>query len=217
MNFKGRLYMLSLILACQCGLALAQDGDDSAREQAAAAAREESIRRTQELNAAREAREQQQRSQEQMREFLRDSRETVDGFNREAERRRALQLQVEYAQIRTAFQTWESARQQLSEAIGLKAKAKEPAKSIEKSANAFLDFIKRRNTLRQRFDSTVFKGFTETELRWEALATVERLAPQLSAVTLSQDQSSINIQFLLSLSKLETELLRLKWLLGKLK
>lgn len=77
--------------------------------------------------------------------------------------------------LRAAFQVFQAAREELSTALSFKARLKDPAKKIEKSANAFLDFIKQRNEKRQRFESKEFKDFTASELNWEALTTVERL------------------------------------------
>jgi hypothetical protein len=205
-----------LVTLCFRGAALAQDAE-AARLEAERIAREEMIRAAAERAAAEAARRERERNNASMNDFLRDSREAIAAANGGTERYREVLLRAEYEQLRASFQAYQSAREELSTAISFKARLREPAKEIEKSANAFLDFIKRRIEKRQRFQPVEFKDFTESELNWEALTTVERLAPDLAAVIQSQRASSVEVGFLLSLSKLEAELLRLKWMLGKLK
>jgi hypothetical protein len=207
-----------VVLAALClgGTGFAQD-QEAARLEAERIAREAAAARAAEIRAAEAERRERERLDASMRDFLKDSREVIATANGGTERYREVLLRAEYQQLRTAFQAYQAAREELSAAVSFKARLKEPAKKIEKSANAFLDFIKRRHEKRQRFEPKEFKDFTASELNWEALTTVERLAPQLAAVIQSQNAASVEVEFLLSLAKLETELLRLKWMLGKLK
>jgi hypothetical protein len=205
-----------LVTLCWSGAAFAQD-QEAARLEAERVAREAAIARAAEIRAAEDARRERERLDNSMRDFLKDSREVIATANGGAEAYRQMLLRVEYDKLRAAFQAFQAAREELSAAVSFKARLKEPAKKIEKSANAFLDFIKQRNEKRQRFESKEFKDFTASELNWEALTTVERLAPRLATVIEGQNAASVEVEFLLSLAKLETELLRLKWLLGKLK
>jgi hypothetical protein len=197
------------------------DGEEAARRAAAAAeeARQEALRQQQERAAQEASRKVMEQSQNSMREFLNDTRETLAQSAAEMERRREMQRRAEYTLIKDGFQRFEVAREQLSHALGFKAKLKVPAKELEKSAVVFLDFIKQRGdkSQRPRLDATQFKNFKPSELGWEALTTAERVASQLSAILKSEEDGVVDINFLMSLSKVETELLRLQWMTKKLK
>jgi hypothetical protein len=186
---RGLLGFILVLPLCFSGAAFAQD-QEAARREAERAARKE---------------------------MATDNRAIVEAAHGGAERYREMLLRVEYEDLRQALRGYQAAREELAVALSFKTKLKEHARKIDKSAGVFVDFIKRRIEKRHRFEPTEFKDFTASELNWEALTTTERLAPDLAAVIQSQNASSVEVGFLLSLSKLEAELLRLKWMLGKLK
>lgn len=214
MSWSSKLLCIVFLgTLCTSCPAFAQD-QEAARLEAERNAREAAALRASEERAREEARRERERV---LREMSTDNRAVIEAANGGAERYREILARAEFDQIRAAFRAYQAARDELSIAVTSKTKLKDHARKIEKSANVFLDFIKRRNEKRQRFDPKEFKDFTTFELNWEALTTTERLVPQLAAVVRSQNASTVDVGFLLSLSKLEVELLRLKWMLGKLK
>jgi hypothetical protein len=187
----------------------AQRAADEARAAERARAAEDAARAT--------ARRDQERLNQSMRDFLTDGREIIgDAVNRK-ETVRETQRRADYDRIKAAFRDFETAIEQLASALGFKAKLKDPATGMERSSAVFLNFIKQRSNKRQRLDAGEFKDFTASQLGWEALATAERVAPQLSTILKGEEEAVVNINFLMSLSKVETELLRLQWMVKKLK
>jgi hypothetical protein len=193
---------------------LAQDEDAQAariRE-----AREEAQRQEQARQAEAIAKRDRERADQQMKELMTDSRTVIAAAHNAADRQRAFLIEVQKKQLADAFRSFQASTQSLAEALGFKKTLKDPARNMAKSTSVFLEFIKR-TSKQPRFDSSEFKGFTSSELGWEALTTAERLVPELARVVQAQSESSVDIRFLLSLSKLQAELLRLQWMTQKLR
>ena len=209
-----RLFILTIFFVGST--AYAQDPEAAQRE-AERLAREEATRQQQERYAIEMARSERERVDRSMADFLKDSRENIAAANNETDRRREMEHRVEYDRLRTALRAFQIATEQLAMAIPLKAKLKDPAGKIRQNSDAFLDFIRKRTKVRPRFEPGELKEFTASQLAWEALTSAERTIPNLAAVVQSQDAVTVDVGFLLSLSKLELELLRLKWMFGKVK
>jgi hypothetical protein len=152
-----------------------------------------------------------------MRDFLKDSREIIDAANAQKERQAEILRRAEFQQFSEAFRTFELARNKFSEGIGSKTVPKDPVKAIQKSTDVFLDFIKRRSKLRGSMDAKQFKDYTALELRWEMLTTAERLTPQLETLLRSENANTVDVGLLMSMSKIEEQLLRLQWMTRKVK
>jgi len=197
-----------------------QDAEQALAAQKAAEeqARQAEERRQAEEYAARKAKEDQQRVESMMRDFLKDSREIIDAANQESEKRKTVLHRAQIQQFTEAFRTYETARLEISESMGEKTIPKDSMKKIEKSTAVFLDFIKQRsNTKRGSVDGKEFRDYSEKELRWEMLSTAERLSPPLGAILRSETAETVELGVLISLSKIEVELLRLQWLMKKVK
>jgi hypothetical protein len=190
-----------------------------AEQQAAAAQRaaEEAARRRAEAAAAEEMKRNQQRAQEMMREFLTDSREIIAKANGQKEQQDAMLRRAEYERVILSFASFKTAYQQLAETISSPKLPKDHVKTIEKTTGALLDFVRRRIQLRGKLDAKEFKNYTAKELRWELLTTVERLSPQLEALLRVEQEDTVDVKMLMSLSNIEAQLLRLQWMTRNLK
>jgi hypothetical protein len=134
-----------------------------------------------------------------------------------AEARRAAVRGIQIEKLRKALTAFDTASEQLSEALGLSANLKDPARQITKSTAVFMDALKHLSEEPSRFDPSEFKDSTPAELGREALTSAERISPMLAAVLQNQTEDTVDIDFLLSLSKLQAELMRLQWMTQRLK
>jgi len=198
------------------GAAFAQGEEDEA-SRIRAAQQEAQRQAAQERRAAEEDRQRREAGIKALNDFMNDSRTQIASAVNAAEARQARERAIQLEQFRGALTVFRTATGQLSEALGSKAKLKDPARQISKSTAVFLDFIKRTSKEPSRFDPSEFKDFTRTELGWEALTSAERLVPHLAAVMLTESEATVDIRFLASLSKIQAELLRLQWMTQRLK
>jgi hypothetical protein len=218
--FDRKITRIAVTLLCLSPLwgnvVLAQDEDPQAAR--IRQAREEAIRQAQAREAEALARRERERADQAMREFLTDTRTLIAAANNTKDRQRAFLSEIQKKQLDDAYRSFQASIQSLTEALlDSKKKLKDPARNMTKSTSVFLEFIKRTSKPPPRFDSSEFKDFTSAQLGWEALTTAERLVPALERVVQAQSESSVDIRFLLSLSKLQAELLRLQWMTGKLR
>ena len=207
---------ITLLLSFTGHAAPFQTNDPEAAQKAAEAARQAEERYRAERDAAAAARER-QRTDAAMRDFLKDSREAIDAANVQKERQAQVLRRAELQQFSEAFRTFEHARDQFAEVISSKTIPKDSMKKIEKSTGVFLDFIKRRSKKRASMDVREFRDYTAVELRWEMLTTAERVSPQLKALLQSENADTVDVGFLMSLSKIEEQLLRLQWMTRKVR
>jgi hypothetical protein len=197
------------------GAAFAQGEEDEAAR--IRAAQQEAQRQAAERRASEEDKQQRERGTRALNDFLIDGHTQMSSVTRAAEARREVEQKLQLNRFHIALEEFDTAREELSEALGFKAKLKDPARKMEKSIAGLLDFIKRTSKESQRFNPSEFKDFKPMELGWEALTSAERISPDLAAVLLSGSETTVDIRFLLSLSKLQSELLRLQWMTQRLK
>jgi hypothetical protein len=137
---------------------------------------------------------------------------------RELERKRQEVIRQKTSKdLRAAIKGFQSAHQELSEALGFKAKIRPSAEKLEKNTKVFLSFLQNKTKQRGRFDAAEFKDFKDSELAWETLTTAERLTPILAGLIANEEAEAVNIRSILSLPALEQELLRLQWMTRQLK
>jgi hypothetical protein len=115
------------------------------------------------------------------------------------------------------FQQLYRAAEQLGRALLAKGVLKEPASNVEKHTKVLLDFVKGINKEKVRFDPGELKGFPDSELGLQALATAERIAPAMAGAILSEREQKWDVQWLQALPNLERELLRLQWMSRRLR
>jgi flagellar biosynthesis GTPase FlhF len=223
-QIRDRSTSLALLLAIALSPAVVghaapfQEVDAQAAQRAAEeAARKAEERRRAEEYAAEQARREQQRIESSMRDFLKDSREIIGAANEQRERQAEILRRAEFRQFSEAFRTFELARNEFAEVIGSKAVPKDPVKAIQKSTDVFLDFIKRRGKLLGNMDTKHFKDYTALELRREMLTTAERLTPKLETLLRSENANTVDVSLLMSMSKIEEQLLRLQWMTRKVR
>jgi hypothetical protein len=186
-------------------------------EAARKAAEEAAARARAEAAAAEQMRRDQQRSQDLMRDFLKDSREIIDAANQQRERQAEILRRAEYVKVNEAFRVFEDEREKFAETISSPKVSRDALKKIEKTTGAFLDLIKRHTKHRGKLDAKEFKDYTAQELRWEMLTTAELLSPHLEALLRSENEETVDLNYLMSLSKTEAQLLRLQWMTRKVK
>ena len=152
-----------------------------------------------------------------MNDLMSDTRADIAAMAAQAEKNRERLLQLQKEQFQDAFEKFRAATRDLKVALGAGTTPKPPAQSIEKSTAVFIDFITKINKTPAKFDSSEFHDMTTKELGRETLTTAEQVTPRVAALLVSESQSSVDIGFLTSLSKLESELRRLKWMAQKLR
>lgn len=186
---------------------LAQDEDTT---RAVEAEREAARQRQADEELTREI----QRSIQAMREFMNDT----TGFNRAGEgtARREMVRRQRVRLMEQALQQISIAASEVRRNVGSNAVA-QSAKQVDENADIFLDVIKEHNREHPRFDSAEFQSFTALELASETLTMTERILPDLQKLLQSEREASIDINFLLSLPRLELDLRRLKWMARRLK
>jgi hypothetical protein len=211
--FRHSLWMMLILLAAIP--AVAQDPNEAAARQAEAA-RQAYERQRAETEGRRIADE---RAKEVQAQRDREAKDPVTAAKlREAERQRQQFLREEALKnLRVTIQGFQSARQELTEALVFKSKLKPSARRLEKTTQVFLAFLKNRSKERGRFDSKEFKGLSNSELGWEALTTAEKITPVLANMIATEEAETVNIGYVSTLPALERELLRLQWMTRQLK
>jgi len=215
MSVHRSVLLLALLTLCSVP-AFAQDPADDAAERARQA-REQAQREAEQRRLDEQARKDREESAQRLRDFLKDSRDDINAANRKNERHREFLLGVQREEFSYALLEFEDATKELSQALGAKAKLKEPAKKIEKSSSVFLKYLKTVVRTPSRLDSSQFRDFTSKEMGWEALATAERVGPGLNALLTSEALGTFDVRLLESLTKLQAELLRLQFMAKKLR
>lgn len=210
----SRIVLVLLAAWALRGKVVFAQGDDA---EAARIRAEREAQRQAELRAAEEEKQQRERGIKALNDFLIDTRTRIAPALKVAEAQRERDRALQLNRFRIAFEEFETARTELSEALGLKAKLKDPAQRIAKSTAVFLDFIKRTNEEPSRFDPSEFKDFTPKELGWEALTSAERLGPPVASLMVTESEFTVDVRYLKFLSQLQAELLRLQWIAKRLK
>ena len=206
-----KVMLIGLIATSLAG----QDGADEQRR--AQQAREEALRAQQERAAAEADRKQRELSIERMKEFQRDVAADIHREADRSERIREAQRKQRAADLQKSLVDFVAANEDFREAAGLHKPLKDVAKRLEKNTGLFLDYIRQVNDLRGKLNTSQFKGIEQDDLMREALATSERLEPQLMAIAQSEVDTTIDIKMLQSLSGVENDLLRLQWMSRRLK
>jgi pyruvate/2-oxoglutarate dehydrogenase complex dihydrolipoamide acyltransferase (E2) component len=180
-------------------------------EQAARAAEEARQASEAQRVAEQDNRQLRERSEQMMREFLNDTLNSRRPWDAGQDRRRR------FVQFRDAFREFEVSGQELSQGSNAGQRVSVPARKMEKSAKELLEFVKLINRKHTRLDAAEFKGFASDDLLRETLVTASRLVPDLVAVIRNEGESSVDIKFLTSLPELEKDLLRLQWMVHRLR
>ena len=179
--------------------------------------KEAAQRQEEQRRAVEQEKQDRERGAKALNDFLIDTRTQMASAVNAAEAQRQRMQAMQLDRIRIAFKEFESARTELSAALGFKAKLKDPGRKLAKSTAVFLDFIKRSSKETPRLDPSEFKDFTPSDLGWETLTSAERITPHLAAVMLMENELTVDVGFVNSLSKLQAELLRLQWMAQRLK
>ena len=205
------LLMLFFSLMGPARLMAAQD--EEAARRAAEAEREAARQRA----AEEEMRRIRERSIDAMREFLNETGPDINRTSEETSIRRDFARRRRASLMEDALHQISIAAEEFRQGLGFQTPLKGSAKKFDESSDVFLDVVRDHNKEHPRFDSGEFKGFTASELAWEALTTAERILPHLDTLVRSERESSIDIRFIQTLPQLELDLRRLQWMARRLK
>jgi len=201
------LVLLLFLVASGGAIAHAQDPE----QQAEAKRRADEMRQAQE--AAAQDRAERDKSIRALNDFLNPPASNADKLGPQL---REAQRKAKYLELRDALLLIETGHQELMEGMDSKKTIKKSAGKIAKGARTFLQFMKFDNKY-PPLDAAEFKGYTDTELQWEALRTAEVLAPRLTALILSDVKDELDIRFLAEVPEMHRNLLRLQWITQRLK
>jgi len=116
------------------------------------------------------------------------------------------------------------ARGEFSEAIEefrkdfwLEKNRKKIAKRMEQKVNVFLRYLKFASTERPTFEPGELAALTNAQIAAEALSLAQRLRPELRKMAREERSAVVSISHWGFLYKLESDLLRLKWMTGRLR
>jgi hypothetical protein len=210
-----RLALSALTCVFSAGIAFAQD--DAAELQRKREAEEAARRELAQRQEAERIRVERERNDQLMKEFLTDTRDVIAKQYERSEALRQGQLQTQRAALVRAFLDYKDATRNLRDAIVFNRELKAPARGIYKTSGVFLTFVRQANKQRPGFDPKQFKGFTPSQLGRETLTLAERLGPDFLSLIEKEADSTVDLSYLMSLSKLEVELMRLQWLSKNLK
>ena len=213
-GMKRKLLAGLLIAVVVPQLLCAQEDDAQARRAAAIEAERRAIA---ERAAAEAERRRRELDMERMREFQRDSRIDIQRAVDHSALQRELEKRAQSERLQKAFHEFALASEDFRQALGFKTSVKTPANKVGKNTSVFLGLMEAFNKKRQKLDTSEFNGMTESELGWEAITTAERIQPQLEAIVTSDSETTVDVKFLESFSSLEKELLRLQWMVRRLK
>jgi IS30 family transposase len=111
----------------------------------------------------------------------------------------------------------EDAARELQTALTLDKNPKKPAKDISKHTDVILRYLKYKGRKPQTPDMKAFEQLSGKALAAEILASAQRIDPQLRIVFQNEMADTVPIDFPLTLGPLEQEVLRVKWMVSRLK
>jgi hypothetical protein len=111
----------------------------------------------------------------------------------------------------------EDAARELQTALTLDRNLKKPAKDISKHTDVILRYLKYKGRKPQMPDMKPFERLSERALATEILASAQRIDPQLRVVFQNEMADTISIDFPQTLGPLEEEVMRVKWMVSRLK
>jgi hypothetical protein len=214
--FRSQSIRIALVLSGVCLLRTATFGQDDPAAAERARQAEELQRQQAERQVADQMRKDRDESIQRMNDLMSDTRADMAAKAALAEKSREKLLQLQKEQFQDAFEKFQAATRDLKVALGAGTTPKQPAQRMEKSTAIFIDFITKINKTPAKFESSEFRDMTPKELGSETLTTAEHVTPSVAALLATESQDSVDIGFLTSLSKLESELRRLKWMAQKL-
>lgn len=111
----------------------------------------------------------------------------------------------------------EDAAKELQAALTLDRNLKKPAKDISKHTDVILRYLKYKGRKPQTPDMKAFEALSGRALATEILASARRIDPQLRIVFENEMAETIPIDFPQTLGPLEQEVMRVKWMVSRLR
>ena len=131
--------------------------------------------------------------------------------------------QVEYRTVQSPLFQFSVARGEFSNAIDLLRDGfwndkdrKKAAGKIESNVNVFIRYIRSVSHERPLFDPAELKKLSSAQLASETLSLAQRLRPELRRVVRNERSAVVPVSYWEFLYKLESDLLRLKWMSAQL-
>jgi len=131
--------------------------------------------------------------------------------------------QVEHRTVQSPLFQFSIARGEFSEAVDQLRSGfwndkdrKKAAGKIENNVNVFIRYIRTVSHERPLFDPAELKKLSPSQLASETLTLAQRLRPELRRVVRNERSAVVPVSYWEFLYKLESDLLRLKWLSAQL-
>jgi len=121
---------------------------------------------------------------------------------------------VSFFNFRLAVPKFRTATDEFRWALGMNNKLDKSLKEIGNQADVMLRYMESVKLKHPRPDTSEFKDYSQTELKWETLNSAERIAAYLDFAVQAEQLSVVTPSTMEFMYKLNGELLRLKWLTG---
>jgi hypothetical protein len=123
-------------------------------------------------------------------------------------------LLFEFSEARGVFA---DAIDELRKGFWIEKDRKKAAKKMDQSVDVFLRFLRTLSNERASFDPDALAKLTPAQLATEALSLAQQLQPELRRMSQESRSAVVSVEHWEFAHKLETDLVRLKWMSSRLR